>query len=330
MKKKILYTLLLSVVVLTGCGQNTTKETPASIETIEQSNQLPQKTSHTLNFGEPLTFADVDYKTIGYPVAGLKMTVKPPIIDENIVLGKGYPEEDQKKFEGKKALVITVEVENTTSDYIDLVYSTVLNSEGKTLDFTFVDGVSTQVVNGLTAGQKATIVTVYPTSDDNPVTYTYANATWKAGNTKKKESSSKSDKNSKKSSKENTKIATKNSSSKQSKTQQSTNSQTESQAVDTTVIQSAESTAQNTNPVSLPPASPNNSSSRIVDQHGEAGVTIETGINTVNPYDQKGDGGTYFPDGYDPELEAMVAEFQRTREWYAPNEFELRGDQVNP
>lgn len=283
MKKKILYTLLLSVVVLTGCGQNTTKETPASIETIEQSNQLPQKTSHTLNFGESLTFTDTDYKTIGYSVAGLKMTVKPPRIDENIVLGKGYPEEDQKKFEGKKALVITVEVENTTSDYIDLVYSTVLNSEGKTLDFTFVDGVSTQVVNGLTAGQKATIVTVYPTSDDKPVTYTYANATWKAGNTKKKESSSKSDKNSEKSSKENTKITTKNSSSKQSD-----NSQAQNQAISTTATQPSESTTQNTNTEPPAPASPNNSGTRIVDQHGEAGITIEAGIDTVNPYDQRG------------------------------------------
>ena len=79
---------------------------------------------------------------------------------------------------GKKALVVTTIVENTSSDYIDLGGWTVLDSEGKTLDYTFTN-VSTQSIDGLTAGQKATIVDVYLVSDDTPVTVSYENATWK-------------------------------------------------------------------------------------------------------------------------------------------------------
>lgn len=85
MKKKIIYSVLFLSLFLGGCTQTNTDNTASSIDTIEQSTQVQQVTSHTLAFDESITFNDVDYRVIGYPVSGLKMTVKKPVIDENIV-----------------------------------------------------------------------------------------------------------------------------------------------------------------------------------------------------------------------------------------------------
>lgn len=304
MKKKIIYSALLTIPFLTGCNQNNNSATPASIETVEQSTPVQQATSHTLAFDESITFNDTDYRTIGYPVTGLKMTVKKPIIDENIVLGKGYPDSEKIKFEGKRALVVTTEVENTTDDYIDLVGHTILDSEGKTLDFTFVDGVSTQSINGLTGKQKATIVMVYLASNDKPVTVTYANTTWKDDNKN-------SDKNLKSSSqKKNSKVA-------KSSSNQSTDSKDDIET-QSTVLASATDVNNNTiatvevattysskqsSQVSIPAPTP--PSSEIVDQH--ASLSIQpAGLNVYDEY-------------YTPELEEQIAIHQQMQQNWSPN-----------
>ncbi|UOC11848.1 hypothetical protein [Streptococcus equinus] len=180
MKKMLLGgVLLLSAIALVACSNNSDEETTStSIEIIKESSSSKKETSHQLSFDESYTFTESDTEVTGYESAGLKMTIQKPVIDENIDLKEGYPEEEYSKFEGKKALVVTTVVENTSSDYIDLGGWTVLDSEGKTLDYTFTN-VSTQSIDGLTAGQKATIVDVYLVSDDNPVNISYENATWK-------------------------------------------------------------------------------------------------------------------------------------------------------
>lgn len=305
MKKKIIYSVLFLSLFLGGCTQTNTDNTASSIDTIEQSTQVQQVTSHTLAFDESITFNDVDYRVIGYPVSGLKMTVKKPVIDENIVLGEGYPDSERVKFEGKKALVITTEVENTTDDYIDLVGHTILDSEGKTLDFTFVEGVSTQSIDGLTGGQKATIVYVYLANDDKPVTVTYANTTWRDDNKN-------SNKNAKESSSigNSSKVAKSSSSktldSKKENLTQSTDIPSTADAIDNntvtieaTVAYNATQSPQQSRPTTA------SSNSEVVDQH--AGLYIQpAGLNVYDEY-------------YTPELEEQIAIHQQMQQNWSPN-----------
>ncbi|RGC38166.1 hypothetical protein [Streptococcus gallolyticus] len=187
MKKMLLGgVLLLSATALVACSNSSDEETTTtSIEIIEESSSSKEETSHNLSFDESYTFTKADMHVTGLESTGLKMTIKAPVIDENAYVEAGYSdiaefEEDYSDFKDKKVLVVTIEVENTSSDYIDLGGWTVLDSEGKAIDFSVITGVSSpSSIDGLTAGQKATIVDVYPVSDSNPVTISYENATWK-------------------------------------------------------------------------------------------------------------------------------------------------------
>lgn len=118
MKKMLLGgVLLLSATTLVACSNTSDEETTTtSIEVIEESSSSKEETSHNLSFDESYTFTEADMHVTGYESTGLKMTIQKPVIDENIDLKEGYPEEEYSKFEGKKALVVTTIVENTSSD----------------------------------------------------------------------------------------------------------------------------------------------------------------------------------------------------------------------
>lgn len=108
MKKMLLGgVLLLSATTLVACSNTSDEETTTtSIEVIEESSSSKEETSHNLSFDESYTFTEADMHVTGYESTGLKMTIQKPVIDENIDLKEGYPEEEYSKFEGKKHLLL--------------------------------------------------------------------------------------------------------------------------------------------------------------------------------------------------------------------------------
>ena len=183
-KLSLLTATALLLFSLTACSteKNTSSSKDESTEVPVKKKENTQKqepTSHILKFGDSYIFTKKDFETTGYDSTGLKMTVKTPVIDENIDIKAGYSEEDYPKLEGKLPLVVTIEIENTTDNYIDMGGFKIIDSNGKDLKYSYAEGVSSYPVDGINGGQKLTITDVYLANDSKPITFIYETATWK-------------------------------------------------------------------------------------------------------------------------------------------------------
>lgn len=168
---------LLSIFTLVGCSSNEKTSTEKPKENKVEVKEKP--TSHNLKFGNSYTFTKKDFETTGYDNVGLRMTVQKPSIDESIDLKSGYSEEDYPKLEGKLPLVVTIEIENTTKNYIDIGGFKIVDSNSKDLENSYAEGISSEPVDGINGGQKLTITDVYLANDDKPVSVIYDVSTWK-------------------------------------------------------------------------------------------------------------------------------------------------------
>lgn len=174
MKRYFIATCLLSSILLVGCS-NTQQEsaeviTPSSEVVVETISEPKPK---IFGVGDSYTFVAEDFTNS----TGLKITVEEVAINKELSLNTDYSSED---YSGLVPVVLTTTFENTTNDYIDIGAFEILDADGNMGKWVpYLEGTSTQMPDGLNAGQKVKMVQVFGSPSEKNFDLTYSGATWR-------------------------------------------------------------------------------------------------------------------------------------------------------
>ncbi len=145
--------------------QATTKDATSSSGTVAKAPSP--------KIGEPFTFTEKDNSLD----EGLKITVTEAKIDTSIQLNNEYSSED---YTGYTPVLVKAVFENTTNDVIDITSFEILDATGEMGKWNaYVEGVSSNMPDVLTGGQKVNLTEVYAIKNPGAFDLTYGGITWK-------------------------------------------------------------------------------------------------------------------------------------------------------
>ncbi|MGT2752222.1 hypothetical protein [Streptococcus porcinus] len=159
---------------LTACTTSNSKEIKKIEKVSTSSSEKEQQKTPVLTVGDSHTFDD---SFNGGTEKGLKITVNKIAIDKNIQLNTEYSNQD---YTGMIPVIAEATFENTSNRTIDLTAFSIIDSKGDVGKWVpYLEGVTTQSVDVLTAGQKVNQTFVFAIKNEGGVDLTYNDATWK-------------------------------------------------------------------------------------------------------------------------------------------------------
>lgn len=164
---------MLTLTLIACSNEKETSSSSSDVET-EQTSTETRKENQFLRVGESHVYDD-SYN--GGEYSGLKMTVDKAEIDKNIQLGQ---DGSSINYDGYVPVRVEVTYENTSDKTIDLISTDIIDSTGATgLQVYYVEGVTSNIPDVLTAGQKVKITEVFAIKNEGQFDITYCGKTWR-------------------------------------------------------------------------------------------------------------------------------------------------------
>ena len=178
MKRSIFLMSVCGLFLLGACSQKEeTKDTKSTVDSttiVEESKSTPEVKN--LAVGEMYKFTEEDLEESGYDSVGLELTVDKISVDKNLQLNTDYSVED---YTGLVPIIVDATFKNTTDKPIDLTAFNLITKDGEQGKWVpYLEGVSTESVDALNAGQTIKMRTVFGSPIENNFYLNYENATW--------------------------------------------------------------------------------------------------------------------------------------------------------